>query len=226
MAPAVSVIRCTGRTPRRITHHITRPSTPSTASTAAASTATRRRTASSTSSSGSAMHGGARRRAARRPAASGSRPSDRRSATVTVSPARERIDRAVVEARAWGPRGLVSRGTVTSSPSVGQDPDVVAAQGRGTLVAPGRPRTRRAGRRPAGTPLLSWASTWSMRCARVARAMATAATAEHERDERGAEQEAGPERHGRLRRRRAACSPRPGSSGSAGASTVSSLRRR
>ncbi len=54
MAPAVTVIRCTGRTPRRITHQVTRPSTASTASTAAASTAIRRRTASSTPSSGRA----------------------------------------------------------------------------------------------------------------------------------------------------------------------------
>jgi hypothetical protein len=52
MAVAVRVICLIGRTPRRITHQVTRPRMTKIASVAMTSTVTRRSTAASTSSSG------------------------------------------------------------------------------------------------------------------------------------------------------------------------------
>ena len=123
------------------------PSTPSTASTAAASTATRRRTASSTSSSGSAM--------TVRPAVPQLDALPHPVVDVRIVardgddlPDLERIDRAVVEARAWGPRrwSAVGRARARRRSS---GPRRSSGSGEGHPRRSGAPRTRRAGRRPA-----------------------------------------------------------------------------
>ena len=180
---------------------------PSTASTAVASTAIRRRTASSTSSSGRASDRGRRRAGRLAPRHHPVATSASSLATVTVCPSRSASTSLSVEHRARARRRQVGGG-----------PDR-----RGRRRRSGRRRTKRlsGGGPPARAPaparsptcssgrLRAGASTWSTRWARVVRAMATAATREHEGDERRPEQQAGPERHGATAGR-AACSRRRG----------------